>query len=362
MILSVIDGNALSRYLNITEELEKPSFIEQAQQYWMYEVATVIDEWWFLILVPIGFIGNFLSMVVMAMKHNRHLSTCTYMMAISINGNILMCIFLYQWLLKNTNVQQLTDVICRTVAPPMLIFVYNGTFQVILMTLDKCLAVRFPHKALSYCTPERAKILLLIAFFSMLAFNSPHFYLTRFVISDCAAYAVKGKLITAYLYLSFVVTSIIPFISLVGMNFIIIQAVRNSRKLRTQNQDTDQRKMKQVETQLTVMCVIIASTYIILFLPSYLRFILYQIIPPNSSPKTFAGFYLFVHLSFRLYASNYGIHFFLYLLSGTKFRNDLKKLLRIREKLPRQSQSHSKSQSTIVTSSEMSTVNGKGDL
>ena len=133
----------------------------------------------------------------------------------------------------------------------------------------------------------------------------------------------------------FIVTSVFPFLSLVIMNFIIIRATKKSRQLRRQNTDcnnTDFKKGKQVETQLTIMCIVIATTFVILFLPSYVRFIVYQILPPTSSPKTFAGFYLFVHISFRLYAANYGIHFFLYLLSGTKIRNDLLKLLGIKDK------------------------------
>ena len=68
------------------------------------------------------------------------------------------------------------------------------------------------------------------------------------------------------------------------------------------------------------MSVIIAVAYIILFLPSHIRFIVYQFVVPDSTPTTYAGFYFFIHLSFRLYATYYGIHFFLYFLSGSKFR------------------------------------------
>ena len=279
---------------------EGDSFIDLAQE--------VIDKWWFIFFIPIGFLGNTLSTAVMAMKHNRHLSTCTYMMAISINDNIVMLILLYQWLLKNTEIQILTDLVCKILGSSLFIFVYNGTYQVMLMTFDKCFAIILPHKSLSFCTPKRARLLLLIAFITMVIFNSP---------------------------LSFIVTSIVPFLSLVIMNFIIIRTVRKSRKLRRQNTDSnnkDFKKGKQVENQLTVMCIVIAATFVTLILPSYIRFIVYQVIAPTSSPKTFAGFYFFVHISFRLYAANYGLHFFLYLLSGTKFRNDLRKLLGIKDK------------------------------
>ena len=275
-------------------------------------------------------------MVIMGMKHNRHLSTCTYMMSISINDNILMALFLYQWLIKNANIQTLTDLICKILGPSILIFVHNGSYQVVLMTFDKCFAIMAPHRATSFCTPRRAKILLLIAFLFMFAFTSPNFYLHRKVLTDCGGNTIQTPVVQFYVYLTFVVTGLIPFFSLVIMNIIIIRAVRRSRKMREHNLNDASalraNKMKQVENQLTIMSVIIAVTYVILFLPCHIRFIVYQFVTPDATPTTYAGFYFFVHFSFRLYATNYGIHFFLYLLSGSKFRDDLKKLFGIQNK------------------------------
>ena len=180
--------------MNATEDPpEGASFIQMAQDFSLYKAAQIIDKWWFIFFIPIGFLGNTLSTAVMAMKRNRHLSTCTYMMAISINDNIVMLILLYQWLLKNTEIQILTDLLCKILASSLLIFVYNGTYQVILMTLDKCYAIILLHKSLSFCTPKRARLFLLITFISMIVFNSPHFYLIKFVISDCSAMLSKGN-------------------------------------------------------------------------------------------------------------------------------------------------------------------------
>ena len=336
-------------------------FLQEATSHWMFKAGSDIDKWWFLILVPIGLIGNSLSMAVMAMKHNRHLSTCTYMMAIGINDNILMLLFLYQWLLKNTNIQTLTDTICKILGPFILIFVYNGTYQVVLMTFDKCFAMMLPHKAMSFCTPRRAKLMLGIVFVAVFIFVSPNFYLHRLVVADCAGNTVQTPLVQAYVYLSFALTGLAPFVSLVIMNVIIIRAVRMSRKMRAQPgsaSDWSSDKMKQAENQLTIMAVIIAAAYIILFLPSHIRFIVYQFVVPNNTPTTYAGFYFFIHLSFRLYATYYGIHFFLYFLSGTKFRNDLRKLFKCGRKYAKYTSDESKS-TTVSTVSSVYTENGR---
>ena len=123
------------------------------------------------------------------------------------------------------------------------------------------------------------------------------------------------------------------------MNYMIIRAVRESGKMHmgTYNSESEANennpqtiRMKQVETQLIRMLVIIATVHVILFLPSYIRFVYSQMVDVRSSPTIYAGYFFFVHFSFKLYATNSGIHFFLYLFSGLKFRNDLKQLLRIK--------------------------------
>ena len=337
--------------LGVTDEItNEPSFTEQTMAHWMFKAGIQIDKWWFLILVPFGFIGNCLSLAVMAMKHNRRLSTCTYLMAINTNDNICLILFIIQWLVTNTDLITVTDLVCKIHGSLIIIFVYNGSYQVILMTIDKCLAIRFPHKASLFCTPKRAKIALLLSFVFLVIFNSPHFYLTRLVVLDCAGYAVKHPLVEAYVYLSFIVASLIPFVSLIVMNCLIIRAVRKSRKMHLSScsnlgprnsvseandkvhNNSQVMKMKQVETQLTRMLVLIATVHVILFLPSYIRFVYSQIVDVRGSPDVYAGFFFFVHLSFKLYATNSGINFFVYLFSGLKFRNDLKILLRIKPK------------------------------
>ena len=45
------------------------------------------------------------------------------------------------------------------------------------------------------------------------------------------------------------------------------------------------------------------------------------------SPEKYARLMLFYHITNKLYFSNNGINFFLYCISGKKFRNDLQEIL-----------------------------------
>ena len=46
------------------------------------------------------------------------------------------------------------------------------------------------------------------------------------------------------------------------------------------------------------------------------------------TPYSFAGFYLFYSVAQKAYYTNFGINFYLYVISGQKFRSDLVKLIR----------------------------------
>ena len=72
------------------ETVRQNTFMEEVQTYMAYKIAKYINIFWFPILVPIGFVGNILSFLVMIKPNNRKISTCIYMAAISINDNLMM--------------------------------------------------------------------------------------------------------------------------------------------------------------------------------------------------------------------------------------------------------------------------------
>ena len=84
--------------------------------------------------------------------------------------------------------------------------------------------------------------------------------------------------------------------------------------------------MKSAESQLTIMLLLVTLLFSILLIPTYIRFI-YLTFAANDTPAQFAGSMLLFHISYKLYATNSGVNFYLYCISGQKFRNDLKEIL-----------------------------------
>ena len=86
--------------------------------------------------------------------------------------------------------------------------------------------------------------------------------------------------------------------------------------------------MKSSDKQIIIMLLSVTFSYLILMIPSfsmasYAAFVDYQ-----SSPKLFAGFHLIFAIGEKTYFTNYAINFYLYVISGQKFRGDLLTLFR----------------------------------
>ena len=222
-------GNVTIAATTVTED--DNTFMDDVQTYMTYTIAKYLSKFWFPILVPIGFIGNVLSFLVMIKPSNRKMSTCIYMAAISLNDNLMMCLALYNYLLTVVKIHDWYPYECKTAAFLALYALQNTTFQVLAMTIDKFIAIKWPHKAATYSTPRRAKITVIILFTSVFIYNIPHLIISQVVGSECLGYASGGVVTKVYSWFSFVLNAIIPFVMLIYMNYVIIKKVRQSRQM-----------------------------------------------------------------------------------------------------------------------------------
>ena len=338
------------------------TFMEQVETYMAFKIANLINIYWFPILIPLGLVGNTLSFIVMIKPNNRKMTTCIYMLAISINDNIMMVWCFNNLLVSTLKVHGWYMWQCKVAAFWALFALQNSTFQILAMTVDKYIAIKWPHRAATYSTPKRAKMIAVICSVCALIYNSPHLYLTHVVDGNCMAYGAGGVLSKIHSWFSFVLNAIIPFTLLIYMNFVIVKAVRKSRKMfgadtsaRTdQGLEARHNTMKSAENQLTIMLLSVTMLFLILLCPGYIRFI-YLAFAEQDTPYQYANSMLFYQISSKFYNTNSGINFFLYCISGRKFRNDLKEILLCRG-ISNRASTQGGSQSNAVCSKTCSTT------
>ena len=127
--------------------------------------------------------------------------------------------------------------------------------------------------------------------------------------------------------------SLLPFAFLVLSNgvlvFTLARSVKAARETLTTGQQIDDRQVKASATTVTVIAVSVA--FVVLKLPldvKNLLFSLYTSDVTSSLKLQYIGVRSFVgSLAYMLFYWNYGINFYVYCLTGTRFRREFEKIV-----------------------------------
>ena len=199
------------------------------------------------------------------------------------------------------------------------------------MTFGRFYSIIRPHKAASFNTVTKAKITIVIIVISSILFNIPHIFMSTNVGKECVPWGNGMEKVAAQLhyYATFIVNFALPFVLLLVMNSVIIHTLR-TRSLKSfirsngQGQNDDQIfKLKNSEKQIFILLLLVTFAFLILTTPGYAMILYVNFVDYTKSPKSFADYYLVYHIGQKTYYTNYGINFFLYVMSGHKFRSDL---------------------------------------
>ena len=216
----------------------------------------------------------------------------------------------------------------------------SSTLFILSMTFDRVYSIIRPHKAASFNTVKRAKITIVCIILFSSAFNIPYL----FIITGNGAYCdtdlseFEKKL---FMWLSYVVQFIIPFLSLLTMNSVIIHTLKNRTMLKMTNikeksqshghgqgQGQNSNNKDKSEGQIYVILLLVAFSFFILISPYYVFHLCNFLVDFTKSPKALARRSMFFEIMHKMYFTNNAINFFLYVISGQKLRNDLMNLLK----------------------------------
>ena len=211
---------------------------------------------------------------------------------------------------------------------------------IVNMTFGRFYSIIRPHKAAAFNTLRRARIIIAVVVLFSVLYNVPHLLTSSNEEWICLPYGKKSVMAKPYAllyyWLSFIIQFVFPFISLLIMNCVIIHKMHSSSDFRNRqgtegNVSGPGGKLKKSEKQVYVTLLLVTFGFLILTTPSYLFFIFIMVIDFTTSPKMFAAYYLFFSAAQQMNYTNNGINFFLYVISGKKFRSNLVKLF-VRER------------------------------
>ena len=222
---------------------------------------------------------------------------------------------------------------CKLLAMIVISSMHCSTYLLMAMTFERFYRVIRPHKAASFNTIKRAKIIISFTYTFSFSYNIPYLFIAdndgRICIQNkFASVNVYGEL---YYWFSEVISFILPFVSLLTMNSVIIHTLRQRSKLKmSEAQDKSQKmgqniKNKNSDRQIFTMLLLVTFGYLILNIPVK-SLIFYLNFYSGQTAYYYAGLHLFYQIGEKTFYTNHGINFFLYVMSGQKFRTDLKNL------------------------------------
>ncbi len=204
-----------------------------------------------------------------------------------------------------------------------------SSYSIISMTFERFYSVLRPHKAAAFNTMKRAKVSLISILILSVAMNIPHLFIGTNNGWQCVPYGkVIGKWYgELYYWTSFCVNFILPFLLLIFMNSYIIHAILKRYSL-SKHKETDERlQSTSAEMQAIVTLLAVSFAFLLLTTPSYVLFLCVMLVDFTSTPFKVAQFHMFYNCAHKLYYTNHGVNFLFYVLSGSKFRSDLRRIL-----------------------------------
>ena len=209
-----------------------------------------------------------------------------------------------------------------------------STLFILAMTFERCYSILWPHRVAAFNTLGKAKIaIVLIIIFSIL-FSIPNLYFSDYKGKRCIFNKSSIPNVQIYAWFSYTLHFALPFVLLSVMNFIIIiklqQRSNFTKKSKSHSKgQTGSHTIHNSEKQIYTMLLLVTFAYLVLVTPGQIYAALYSnvIAPKIKTARVYVGIYLFYHIGHKLAPTNNAINFFLYVISGHKFRDDLLSLL-----------------------------------
>ena len=193
----------------------------------------------------------------------------------------------------------------------------------VLMSLEKCFAVYFPLKSKTVCTVRTAKWASGVAGVILAGYNSMFFFIIKSGIESSAydTCVYTDDMSGALDILDSILYSFGPFTFMFITNFaIVFKFIRSKFNSRSNSTESTNQALFKAATRGTTMVVTVSVTFLLLTTPTAVAYAFSFTIRLNNIPS----YRVFQNLTQYL---NHSINGLLYIIVGSRFRNELLKIL-----------------------------------
>ena len=323
-----------------------------------YKITRAIRQFAKPITAIVGVIGNTISILVMFQRNNRNTSLGIYLGILAVSDTLVLCVSTAYWSLFVSSTP-LRDIDCQIRGWLTNSLQMFGFCIILGLTSDRLIAVRFPLKAAVWCVAKRAKLICGSTFGVVWLLKAPFAVYNHVESCNICAMGTPGSMVSfVYPWVTVCVGLVIPFVLLVSMNVAIAMGIRNRLRhskytpsVSSENCDTTEMRdyetyscqesqqnssrndlmitpMSPKDRNAIVTLFLVSFTFLVLVTPHFVHIAIYSMTSQATIPSQQVNYKLFFQISRLLYSMNHACNFFLYCLSGAKFRNEVVRLFR----------------------------------
>lgn len=305
-------------------------------------VANMLQKTVPFVLIVLGTVGNCLSLIVFSRPVFRTSTTGLYFRILAVMDTITLHANGWFLLLDNGFLMYFftnSNISCKVGMFIIWLSRDIGAWILVLVSLERFIAVVVPHQAKSLCTEAKAKISVVVAIVVMIAIDGPPVLLAvqKHLIPDkdgrpamqiCNTRA--GGAFTVHFmrvvwpWLDMIKYSLIPFTIMIVCNVSIVNCLfKATIKRRHHLGSGNGTELKM--TAMTANLLLISFAFLILTTPVCV-FVTYSVLTTHIYGISLAKLLLFRTVAILLSTMNGSVNFFLYCIGGSSFRRELRLL------------------------------------
>ena len=289
------------------------------------------------VIIPLGLLGNFVSILVFMTSQLRRKTAGQYFVALSIADNVVLMGELCLWMNRSSHegrsvgadFMMVNDAVCQLVHFIRYVGRIWSSLVVMTISIERLAMIISPFNTKRYSTPTIARIIILLLLVFSASVSSPIFtyvkirkhqekqfcYLVQEHHAEFLVWCLAG-VVTFEMIVPGIVISI-----LTGLIIYKLTALRARRKS-MQSRSPRERRSK---TQTNVMLIAVALAFLVLRTPyvvSYCTYLQVVLSGNNSCDDNDCVILMAYFISYILAILNYSVNFLLYFVTGGSFRKE----------------------------------------
>ena len=319
------------------------------------------------VLIVFGIFGNGLSMYVLVRRNRAHTSTSTYLTALAASDIVILSTgLLRQWIIYvfGLDIRLVHDTLCRGHMFIVSLSCQYSSWCLVIVTVERVLCVWKPHAVKVGCTKSLAHFVVWAVLAALALLNSHvlfGFHLTDIehnnhssnvtttlktddtvkITKECTDKDVMGYAEFSHFvwpWIDACVMFVIPFFVLLWGNFIILKNIRHSRRFRREILASRQARMtlnsgtsrsQAPLLPLKTMLLMLNSIFFLTVGPVTIFSIGQFYWWPNDIPEGReyeVATLIWAVINILMYLNN-AVNFILYILCGSEFRKEVRKII-----------------------------------